>query len=43
LLQGAGYDVATPGNADELLELVREHQPDLAIIDIRMPRGCCVM
>jgi DNA-binding NarL/FixJ family response regulator len=32
LLSRLGYDVVgTAGNADELLALVREHQPDLAI------------
>jgi len=25
------------GNADELIELVREHEPELVIVDIRMP------
>jgi DNA-binding NarL/FixJ family response regulator len=29
--------VGQAGNADELLTLVREHHPDLAMIDIRMP------
>lgn len=38
LLERAGYDVVGQGgSAPELLELVREHRPDLAIIDIRMP------
>ena len=38
LLERSGYDVAgQAGNARELLEVVREHEPDLAIVDIRMP------
>ncbi|MEZ0239662.1 MAG: response regulator transcription factor [Chloroflexota bacterium] len=40
LLEDAGLVVAgQAGTADELLELVREHRPDLAIVDIRMPPG----
>jgi serine/threonine-protein kinase PknK len=38
LLVRAGFEVAgQSGNASELIELVREHRPELAIIDIRMP------
>jgi len=38
LLERAGYDVVgQAGSASELLELVREHKPDLAVVDIRMP------
>jgi DNA-binding NarL/FixJ family response regulator len=38
LLERAGFDVVgQAGDARELLELVREHKPDLAIVDIRMP------
>jgi DNA-binding NarL/FixJ family response regulator len=38
LLERAGYDVVGQGGSgSELLELVREHKPDLAIVDIRMP------
>ena len=38
LLAGAGYSiVGQAGDAPELLDLVREHRPDLAIVDIRMP------
>ena len=40
LLERSGYDVVgQSGNARDLLELVREHEPDLAIVDIRMPPG----
>jgi DNA-binding NarL/FixJ family response regulator len=38
LLNRSGFDVVGQGgDASELIELVREHQPELAIIDIRMP------
>ena len=38
LLREAGFDVVGQAeNADDLLALVAEHQPDVAIIDIRMP------
>src|SRR4051794_3987812 len=38
LLERSGYAVVgQAGDATELLALVREHEPDLAIIDIRMP------
>ena len=38
LLQRSGFEVVgQAGDADGLLELVREHKPDLVIVDIRMP------
>jgi DNA-binding NarL/FixJ family response regulator len=38
LLTQADYDVVgQAGDADELLDLVRQYRPDLAIVDIRMP------
>ncbi|MET0930041.1 MAG: response regulator transcription factor, partial [Aeromicrobium sp.] len=38
LLTRSGFDVVgQAGDADELLEQVREHEPRIAIIDIRMP------
>ncbi|MBI2170332.1 MAG: response regulator [Actinobacteria bacterium] len=38
LLEEEGYDVvAETGRGDEVVELVREHKPDLAILDIKMP------
>ena len=38
LLVEAGFEVAAQaGTADELLAAVREHRPDVAIVDIRMP------
>jgi DNA-binding NarL/FixJ family response regulator len=38
LLDRSGFEVVgQAGDADQLLELVREHRCDLAIVDIRMP------
>jgi DNA-binding NarL/FixJ family response regulator len=38
LLVEAGFDVvAQVGDADQLLAAVRDHHPDVAIVDIRMP------
>jgi DNA-binding NarL/FixJ family response regulator len=38
LLERVGYQlVGQAGDGSELLRLVREHRPDLAIVDIRMP------
>jgi DNA-binding NarL/FixJ family response regulator len=38
LLLDAGEDViAAVGDADELLTTVERHQPDLAVVDVRMP------
>jgi DNA-binding NarL/FixJ family response regulator len=38
LLDRTGFDVVGQGgDAEELLALVRQHKPDLAIVDIRMP------
>ncbi|HEX5615431.1 MAG TPA: response regulator [Acidimicrobiia bacterium] len=38
ILQEEGYDVvAETGRGDQAIELVREHRPDLAILDIKMP------
>ena len=38
LLEQRGYDVVgQASDGSELIRLVREHQPDLAIVDIRMP------
>jgi DNA-binding NarL/FixJ family response regulator len=38
LLREAGIDVAgESGGVDDLLEHVEEHEPDVAIVDIRMP------
>jgi DNA-binding NarL/FixJ family response regulator len=40
LLDRSGYEVVGQGDSGpELLELVREHEPDLAVVDIRMPPG----
>ncbi len=38
LLRAEGLDVvATAGDADALLEAVEDHEPDVAIVDVRMP------
>jgi serine/threonine-protein kinase PknK len=38
LLEQSGFDVVgRAGDAPELLGLVREHKPDLVLVDIRMP------
>ncbi len=38
LLERSGFEVVgQAGNASELIALVREHRPELAIVDIRMP------
>jgi DNA-binding NarL/FixJ family response regulator len=38
LLESRGFDVVgQSGDATELIALVREHRPELAIVDIRMP------
>lgn len=40
LLRGAGIDVAAQAaSAEELLRAVEAHDPDVAIVDIRMPPG----
>jgi len=40
LLKRSGYEVVGQvGDARELLDLVREHEPDLAIVDIQMPHA----
>jgi DNA-binding NarL/FixJ family response regulator len=40
LLDDAGHDIAAKvGDADALVEAVAAYQPDLAIVDIRMPPG----
>lgn len=37
LLASRGYDVDTASNADEAEELLREHHPDLILLDVVMP------
>lgn len=38
LLEEEGYDVvAETGRGDEATELVRQHRPDIALLDIKMP------
>ena len=37
-LEQAGYDVVTAGNGREALFAARDHQPDLIILDMMMPK-----
>lgn len=38
LLRTAGHDIAAAvGNGDDLLDAVRTHDPDISIVDVRMP------
>ena len=38
ILQGEGYEiVGESGRGDEAVDLVRQHQPDLVILDVKMP------
>ena len=38
MLDEEGYEVvAETGRGDEAVDLVREHEPDVAILDIKMP------
>ena len=38
ILEAEGYEVVgETGQGDEAVELVRAHQPDLVILDIKMP------
>ena len=38
ILQDEGYDVVgETGRGDEVVDLVRNHQPDLVILDVKMP------
>ncbi|HYZ52250.1 MAG TPA: response regulator transcription factor [Streptosporangiaceae bacterium] len=40
LLERSGFSVVGQcGDASQLIELVREHRPELAVVDIRMPPG----
>jgi len=37
-LEGAGYAVVTASDGEEALRLARERRPDLAILDVMMPK-----
>lgn len=37
-LQLAGFDVVEARNGEEAIALARSHNPDLALLDIRMPK-----
>jgi DNA-binding NarL/FixJ family response regulator len=40
ILAESGHEVvAAVGNADDLLAAVKEHRPDAAVVDVRMPPG----
>lgn len=38
ILEGAGYDVITAADGEAALELVREHHPELVVLDIVLPK-----
>ena len=37
-LDRAGYEVLRAGDGQEALDLAREHRPDLAVLDVMMPK-----
>jgi DNA-binding response OmpR family regulator len=37
-LDRAGYEVVRAGDGQEALDLAREHRPDLAVLDVMMPK-----
>jgi DNA-binding response OmpR family regulator len=37
-LEKSGYGVITAKDGEEALDAVREHRPELAIVDVRMPK-----
>jgi DNA-binding response OmpR family regulator len=37
-LDRAGCEVLTAANGEEALNLIREHRPDIAVLDVRMPK-----
>lgn len=39
ILEAAGHDVRVGYNGDEGLRLVMERSPDLALLDVEMPRA----
>jgi CheY-like chemotaxis protein len=38
ILSRAGYTVLTAGDGEEALQVVRQHRPDLVILDLMMPK-----
>lgn len=38
ILEGAGYEVITAADGEVALELVREHHPELVVLDIVLPK-----
>src|SRR5258708_20411771 len=39
LLSGADYDVIYASDGEEAISQIRSHKPDLALLDIQMPRA----
>ena len=37
-LDRAGYEVLRAGDGQQALDLAKEHQPDLAVLDVMMPK-----
>lgn len=37
-LERAGYDVLRAANGQQALDLAREHEPDLVLVDVHMPK-----
>jgi DNA-binding response OmpR family regulator len=37
-LERAGYEVLTAGDGEQALATAREHRPDLAVLDVMMPK-----
>ena len=40
-LDRAGYEVLRAGDGQEALDLAKEHKPDLAVLDVMMPKLTC--
>ncbi|TWT65974.1 sigma-54-dependent transcriptional regulator [Allorhodopirellula solitaria] len=38
MLRGEGHQVVTASSAEEGLQLARDHQPDMVILDVRLPK-----
>jgi len=40
LLEKLGYRIRTAESGEKALQMIREHSPDLLILDMIMPEGC---